>query len=91
MVFSIAEVRKMKTKKTLLIVLTVLWVFLILVNPMLGVFGGNKILRSRRPFNFLYDAVRGLRSATMFFLIVINIFLVLGLREDYGKKHLFRQ
>jgi hypothetical protein len=81
----------MKTKKTLLIILPVLWVLLILVNPMLGVLGGNKILRSRRPFNFLYDAVRGLRSVTMFFLIVINVFLVVGLREDYGKKHLFRQ
>jgi len=61
-------------------------VFLILVNPMLGVFGGNKILRSRRPFNFLYDAVRGLRSATMFFLIVINIFLVLGFARGLWKK-----
>ena len=53
--------------------------------------GGNKFLKSRRPFNFLYDAVRGLESATMFFLIVINIFLALGLREDYGKKHIFGQ
>jgi hypothetical protein len=81
----------MKTKKAIFILLPVLWALLILINPALGVLGGNKILRSRRPFNFLYDAVRGLRSVTMFFLIVINIFLALGLHEDYGKKHLFRQ
>lgn len=71
----------MKTKKTLLILLPVLWALLILVNPILGALGGNKILRARRPYNLLYDAMRGLRSATMFLLIVINIFLALRLRE----------
>jgi hypothetical protein len=81
----------MKINKMIFVILPVLWVLLILINPMLALMGGNKFIKSRRPFNFLYDAVRGLRSATMFFLIVINIFLAVGLREDYGTKYLFRQ
>jgi hypothetical protein len=75
----------MKIKKMVFIILPVLWSLLILVNPILGVLGGNKILRARRPFNFLYDAVRGLRSVTMFFLIVLNVFLLMQFRLSAQK------
>ena len=77
----------MKTKKTLFVILPVLWVLLILINPTLGFLGSNKFLKSRHPFNFMYNALRRLRTVTMFFLIVTNVFLVLGLREKRGNEN----
>jgi hypothetical protein len=79
----------MTLKKIVFVFLPVLWSLLIIINPALGFLGGNKVLKSRRPFNYIFQTVRGLRSVTMFFLIVINIFLMIRLQEASKKEHSF--
>jgi len=79
----------MTLKKIVFVLLPVLWSLLIIINPALGFLGGNKVLKSRRPFNYIFETVRGLRSVTMFFLIVINIFLMMGLKEASKKERSF--
>ncbi len=72
----------MKSSKMILFVLAGVWTTLLIIEKIFGAVSSVKAKKSALPIKIVYHASRMFRSALLFCLVIVNVFMAIALIGD---------
>lgn len=69
----------MKSSKFILFALAGIWTTLLIIEKIFGAVSSMKAKKSALPFKIVYHASRAFRSALLFCLVIVNVFMAIAL------------